>query len=246
MKQSHFGVIVSLFALVGLLSLIGCLGCPTRASRFPHRPEHRLSATNPRTIDSVTEELTPLARKTFAQACQKAAISFPPTHLTLVVLKEEKRLEIWGADNQTNWYPIGTYTVLAASGKEGPKRKRGDRQVPEGEYPITALNPQSSNHLSLKVGYPDAEDISHSKVPRKKMGGDIYIHGDDASIGCVAIGDAAIEEVFTLVSLVKPENCRLLIAPWDLRKKSPPQAEEDWINARYARLTRSLKPLARL
>jgi hypothetical protein len=49
------------------------------------------------------------------------------------------------------------------------------------------------------------------------MGGDIYVHGNAVSAGCIALGDPAIERVFTLVALAKRDQRRILIAPVDFR-----------------------------
>jgi L,D-transpeptidase catalytic domain len=84
---------------------------------------------------------------------------------------------------------IHSYSVLVASGHNGPKLREGDRQVPEGFYRITSLNPNSSYHLSIKLNYPNAFDQQHAdEEGRDRLGGDIFIHGKAASIGCLAMG----------------------------------------------------------
>ncbi len=82
------------------------------------------------------------------------------------------------------------------SGVLGPKRKEGDLQVPEGFYYINDFNPHSKYHLSLGLSYPNEADRINS--PHKKLGGQIYIHGDCVSTGCIAIGDKNIEELYQL------------------------------------------------
>lgn len=156
---------------------------------------------------------------------------WPPRTLTLVAFKHERRLEAW-ADGRL----LKTWPILAASGGPGIKRKEGDRQVPEGIYRLTTLNPQSSFHLSVRVDYPDAEDRANGCT-----GKDIYVHGGAASIGCVAIGNPAIEEVYRLAQLV--DDRRILILPWDFRRRPPPDTEERWVAERYARLERELEGL---
>ena len=157
--------------------------------------------------------------------------SWPPRTLTLLAFKEERRLEAWADGRRLKIYPI-----LAASGTPGVKRREGDGQVPEGVYRLTTLNPSSRFHLSIRVDYPDAEDRRQGCT-----GGDIYVHGGAASIGCLAIGNEAIEEVYRLAQLV-PDR-RILILPWDLRLKSPPVSGEAWIADRYERLGRELDAL---
>ena len=72
--------------------------------------------------------------------------------------------------------------------------------MPEGVYRIVALNPNSSYHLSMKLDYPTEFDLSKARAEgRTRPGSDIFIHGKAVSIGCVAVGDDAIEEIFVLV-----------------------------------------------
>jgi murein L,D-transpeptidase YafK len=126
---------------------------------------------------------------------------------------------------------------MAASGATGPKRQEGDMQVPEGFYRLSALNPRSRFHLSMRVNYPNAEDIAASSLPINRMGEDIYVHGNCVSTGCLAMGDAAIEKLFTLVALAKPRERRILIAPVDFRKmKDFPEPEEQRVAILYKRL----------
>ena len=148
--------------------------------------------------------------------------------LTLVAFKEERRLEVW-VDGRLE----RTFAILGASGGAGPKRREGDLQVPEGIYRLTTLNPESRHHLSIRVDYPDAEDRRLGFT-----GGDIYVHGGSASIGCIAIGNDAVEEVFRLAA--KAANRRILIVPWDLRRRPGPSTSERWLAARYERLKHEL------
>src|SRR5688572_14978772 len=154
-----------------------------------------------------------------------------PRSLLLVAFKEERRLDVRG-DGRL----LASYPILAASGKAGPKLREGDCQVPEGMYKLTTLNPRSRFHLSIRVDYPDEVDRLHGCT-----GTDIYVHGGAASIGCIAIGNEAIEELFRLAAKVKDR--RILIVPWDLRVKPPPEVAESWMADRYARLKEELERL---
>src|SRR5690606_11025729 len=90
---------------------------------------------------------------------------------------------------------VKTYPVCSSSGLPGPKRKKGDRQTPEGFYHIDRFNPQSAFHLSLGINYPNSSDkiLGHSDP-----GGDIFIHGSCVTIGCVPLTDDLIKEVYVL------------------------------------------------
>lgn len=114
----------------------------------------------------------------------------------LRAFKEEEELELWVQQGGT-WQLHHTYPILGQSGTLGPKTAEGDEQVPEGFYAVTprGMNPCSSYHLSFNIGYPNAYDTAHGRT-----GSLIMIHGKDCSIGCLAMGDPAIEEIYTLVA----------------------------------------------
>jgi len=146
--------------------------------------------------------------------------SYPPKRVTLIVIKQEKRLEVWSEGDGGVPRHVADYPVCAISGDYGPKLRRGDRQVPEGVYSILYLNPNSKYHLSMKLNYPNPFDRTMAESEgRTDLGGNIFIHGDCRSIGCIAMGDAAIEELYRLIRDTGPANALVIIAPWDLRKK---------------------------
>ena len=194
-----------------------------------------------RTVESAVREFGPKMRKKLGPSCQRAGVPFPPRRLVLLAFKEEKVLELWGAGGRGGFKKLASYPVLAASGGPGPKRREGDRQVPEGFYNLTVLNPNSAYHLSIRVDYPNAEDIAHGTVERGQMGGDIYIHGNAKSIGCLAMGDPAIEEIWPLVGTVGLKNCKILISPIDFRTKPVPKTDDPWLRDLYSRLKTELR-----
>lgn len=114
----------------------------------------------------------------------------------LRAFKEEEELELWVQQGGA-WHLHHTYPILGQSGDLGPKTAEGDEQVPEGFYAVTprSMNPCSSYHLSFNIGYPNAYDTAHGRT-----GSLIMIHGKDCSIGCLAMGDPAMEEIYTLVA----------------------------------------------
>lgn len=193
-----------------------------------------------RTVEGVLATYGEKARRAFAPACRARGIAYPPKRVYLLAFKEERRLEVWGANRTGPYRHLKTYDVLAASGGPGVKRKEGDRQVPEGFYRLTTLNPNSRFHLSVRVDYPNAEDIRNAAIPEGQMGGDIYVHGGAASIGCLALGDPAIEEVFRLVAQADRGERRILIAPNDLRKRPAPEPDAAWVRALYGRMATAL------
>lgn len=129
--------------------------------------------------------------------CKKAGLSYPPRALFFRVFKKERVLEVWGGSKLGGALTLlKSYPIAAMSGGPGPKRREGDGQVPEGCYIIDRFNPQSSYHLSLRVSYPNASDKLFAD--KNSPGGDIYIHGDKVSIGCLAMTDDKIEEIYVL------------------------------------------------
>jgi murein L,D-transpeptidase YafK len=126
---------------------------------------------------------------------KKAGVTYPPRRIFLRLFKREGECELWAA-NQANGQltKITTYTICATSGDLGPKRREGDGQVPEGFYLISAFNPWSQFHLSLKIDYPNACDRVLSD--RRHPGGDIFIHGSCVTIGCIPLRDDPIEEIY--------------------------------------------------
>jgi murein L,D-transpeptidase YafK len=90
-----------------------------------------------------------------------------------------------------------TYQVCKMSGRVGPKLKSGDYQAPEGFYQVTArqLNPNSQYHLAFNVGYPNAFDRQNGRT-----GSAIMVHGDCVSIGCFAMTNKGIEEIYGYVA----------------------------------------------
>ncbi len=196
-----------------------------------------------RTVTDVLRNIGPKAEGRLKAFFDRAGTEYPPSSLTLIGLKEEMELELWTRQNG-RWVYVHTYEILAASGDAGPKRKRGDRQVPEGIYHITCLNPNSRYHLSMKVDYPNSFDLEKARQDRRaNPGGDIYIHGRAKSDGCIAIGDTAIEELFTLMSRVGMENAKVIILPRDIRRDRNyhfRQTDPTWLPELYDKLRREV------
>jgi murein L,D-transpeptidase YafK len=127
----------------------------------------------------------------------EAGISYPPRRILIVAFKHEQSLQLWAKpDRQESFQLIKAYPFTAFSGALGPKRRQGDLQVPEGFYEITYFYPESPFHLALLVSYPNASDRILGYQP--SLGGDICIHGNAVTIGCIPIGDAAIEELYIM------------------------------------------------
>lgn len=112
------------------------------------------------------------------------------------IIKEEYLLELWLKETNGEWRILKTYDIAAMSGDLGPKTAEGDEQAPEGFYRVykSNMNPRSRYHLAFNIGYPNSYDRKLGRT-----GSFIMIHGDMVSIGCFAMTDARIEEIYTLV-----------------------------------------------
>ncbi len=219
---------------------------PNEASpKLPWQNEPALR-NRPYTLTERLREIGPSAQERLHERFVAAKAPWRPTELALVAIKNEKALELYAKPAAGSWTFIHRYPVLAASGVTGPKLRRGDKQVPEGVYGISFLNPNSRYHVALRVNYPNAFDRRMGlKDGRKDLGGDIMIHGKAASIGCLAIGDAAAEELFVLAAETGLQNIKLVIAPTDFRKNPVPEPQNgqpQWLPALYTEVATAMTP----
>ncbi len=115
--------------------------------------------------------------------------------ILLLAFKKERKLELWAkTEVQEKYQLIKTFDFSSFSGKLGPKRKQGDGQIPEGIYHIDRFNPASNFYLSLGINYPNASDKIKSNA--SDLGGDVFIHGNNVTIGCIPITDDKIKELY--------------------------------------------------
>lgn len=197
--------------------------------------------TGKKTMDQAISEIRPDNGEIIESYIRNAGLIEMPNNLTLLAFKEEKKLEVWTHHNNEHKL-LHTYNILASSGKAGPKLKEGDRQIPEGVYNIIGFNPNSSYTLSMKLNYPNQFDVEKAKLEqRTDLGGDIFIHGKAVSVGCIAIGDEAIRELFLLVYDVGKDNVKVVISPNDIREKSPPEIDISWADELYDHIKETLK-----
>lgn len=156
---------------------------PDAVSTLPHPAEPRPSAASERVRAGLEAAL-------FRQDLRFGDPVF------LRAFKQERQLEVFVQSREDGRFHLfRSYPVAAASGTLGPKLREGDRQVPEGFYFVTpdAMNPASQFHLSFNIGYPNAFDRHH-----QRDGTFIMVHGGRASIGCLAMTDPGIEEIYIL------------------------------------------------
>lgn len=112
------------------------------------------------------------------------------------IFKSEMELELWMKQGD-RYVLFATYPVCYWSGQLGPKQQTGDRQAPEGFYTVAKgqLNPNSHWHRAFNLGFPNLLDRAHGRT-----GAFLMVHGGCSSIGCYAMTNAVISEVWQLVT----------------------------------------------
>ncbi len=156
-----------------------------------------------------TQDSKPLPTKETKKLPAKATKKLPPELLSLLqqkkmpihspilvrVFKEEAELEVWKQDTTGRFQILKTYPICRWSGDLGPKWWEGDRQTPEGFYQSYARADESPLQLlsSINIGYPNSFDKAN-----KRDGSLLMIHGDCWSVGCYAMTDEQISEIYSL------------------------------------------------
>ncbi|HEY2528652.1 MAG TPA: murein L,D-transpeptidase family protein [Xanthobacteraceae bacterium] len=160
-------------ALAAALALGGCYG--DDAYQIPTRATRELSP----------EMLALLQQKNMPKA----------SPILVRIFKEESELELWKQDTSGQYALLKVYPICRWSGELGPKVKEGDRQAPEGFYPISPglMNPNSNYYLAINTGFPNAYDKANGHT-----GAFLMIHGDCSSRGCYAMTDEQIGEIYAL------------------------------------------------
>jgi hypothetical protein len=220
------------------------LPAPPPAQRLPWQTAEPPAPRQNYTLNQRLAEIAPGAQTRLARKFEEAKAPWRPAEIALVAVKDEKTLELFARPAGGAWTFIHRYPVLAASGGSGPKLRRGDKQVPEGIYRISFLNPNSRFHVALRVDYPNAFDKRMGlRDGRKDLGGDIMIHGKAASIGCLAVGDEAAEELFVLAAETGPQKIKLIIAPTDFRRTAVPPLQPGqpaWLPGLYSEVAAAM------
>ena len=138
----------------------------------------------------VVKKLTPILKKEF----KKKGLTWG-SEVYFRVFKKEKEFEVW-IKKGNEFSLFKTYDICYYSGGLGTKTKQGDGKSPEGFYFVkpAQLNPYSSYHLSFNIGYPNSYERQKGYT-----GSALMVHGECVSIGCYAMGNDNIEEIYTLL-----------------------------------------------
>jgi murein L,D-transpeptidase YafK len=136
---------------------------------------------------------------------------------SVLILKKDHLLELLSGGKV-----IRTYHVALGTGGLAPKQKEGDARTPEGHYIIDSRNAQSHYYKALHVSYPNTKDRERAAKMGVAPGGAIMIHGlpngmgkigaahrlYDWTLGCIAVTDAEIDEIWTMVPVGTPLEIR--------------------------------------
>lgn len=142
---------------------------------------------------------------TLKRQFEKAGLAWPAKQIYIRSFKYDSQLEVWVKNTTNSAFKLfKTYKVCAMAGSIGPKRMEGDYQVPEGFYYINEFNPNSSYHLSLGINYPNPSDRVLSDLI--KPGGDIFIHGNCVTVGCIPLQNEQIEELYIIAAMAKAQG----------------------------------------
>ena len=147
-----------------------------------------------------------LARKNKLAEVQKlmsdAGLKWPPRQVMLRAFKLEKVMEVWASDKKKGPLKrLANYGICSLSGGAGPKLREGDGQVPEGFYFLDFYHSSSTFFLAMRVNYPNRRDRR-----LRRTGSAIMIHGNCVSIGCLAMSDERIQELWLLTSAARRHN----------------------------------------
>ena len=128
--------------------------------------------------------------------------------LFLRAFKKEQKLEVWAKNKEDDTFILlKSYEYCASTGVLGPKRRSGDRQIPEGFYEVDLFNPQSQYLLSFRINYPNKSDLVFAD--KLNPGDNIFIHGHCVTIGCIPIGDENIQELYLLAAKAKSSGGKI-------------------------------------
>jgi len=206
---------ISLFLIFAIVSGVAWWGLHSPAMSHQSQLSPEDYAHGPlREKDAITRTTPQLIAKL---AQQKLTLGSP---VFIRIFKESRELEVWVQDKSTlDFKLLKTYPIAAMSGKLGPKTREGDRQAPEGFYFVARaqMKPDSRYHLAFNIGYPNTYDRSHNRT-----GSFIMVHGNRVSIGCFAMTDPGIDEIYTLCATALQQGqpfFRVHIFPFKMTQK---------------------------
>ncbi len=137
--------------------------------------------------------LSPIPPQTMQLMAEKGMSRSDP--ILIRAYKKEAEMEVWKRKADGRYALLKTFPICRWSGQLGPKVKQGDRQAPEGFYPVGPgqMNPNSSYYLSFDTGFPNNFDRANGRT-----GTYLMVHGTCSSAGCFAMTDESISEIYAI------------------------------------------------
>lgn len=154
------------------------------------------------------------------------------------IFKAAGELELWVEGSDGRYQHFRSYPICYFSGGLGPKTAEGDRMSPEGIYavPASQLNPWSRYHLAFNLGFPNEVEVA-----RGWTGSALMVHGDCVSIGCYAMGNDAIEEIYVVIeSALEAGQPSVLVHAFPFRLSD--EALEEHRDSEWYEFWRELQP----
>ena len=192
---------IAFLTTFGIISTLGGIVWYSAKDKLPMTPADHISTLSEKDYargdlreNDVVQRMTP--RMSRELALKGLTLGSP---VFIRVFKESRELELWMLHSATGKFRhFKTWRIAAMSGNPGPKLAEGDFQAPEGFYHVgrARMKPNSHYHLAFNIGFPNTYDLAHQRT-----GSFIMIHGKRASVGCFAMTDPSIEEIYTLCTL---------------------------------------------
>ena len=223
------------FIMIGMLFL-----------SFSTRPVHRLGdedfkrnqLLNVRVLKAYMEEIDSIDNWLLDKN-----IALSNYEILIRAFKKEDLVELWIKGNDVDTFALfKTYKIFSSSGVLGPKRKQGDKQIPEGVYYINEFNPVSNYHLSLGINYPNRSDSILGE--KGNLGGEIYIHGGCESIGCMPVTTRRIKELYVIALQARylgQQKIPVMIFPCKLTKSNFKSITQSYSDPQLARFWGSMR-----
>jgi murein L,D-transpeptidase YafK len=164
---------------------------------FPDNSFYNIQAGQERVKNALLKH-----ESTWKKIFDEKKLNFPNTQIFLRSFKADGKLEVWARNTSKDTFTfLKDFPICVLSGNMGPKRREGDKQVPEGFYWLDEFNARSNYHLSLQVSYPNYSDLM--KGDKERPGNDIMIHGSCVTIGCIPITDEMIAELYSICIIAR-------------------------------------------
>ncbi len=170
---------------------------------------------------------------------KQKGLKYDQLDILLIAYKNDLLLQIWikGKNSNSKFLPLTSFKITDSSvAIPGPKSEYGDRLAPEGYYTLEYYPSfrWSDFYLAFRVSYPNEADLIRRRYwgISNKSGGDINIHGNCISIGCIPIGNPDMEELFFLIRTNQKNgsNINVLLLPFDFKKIGLHDLKEDAYN----------------